>query len=317
MTGVFDYRLELFTTVIYLAKLDISGFLVSEPSAYTEALDRQFAPFDQHPAVTEFVATWGQEFGWCDIPHFAMMLSDELLIKNGTKLEHIADAELTDDKLKYYATLLHDFAEKTNFRAFHAIHSAEGAEYLHKLNAIVAARPLKQILEDYLGVKLGKTKVVLSNLLRFFCGTTHADKPGDKVYCFWSRYWLQVAEQHNNLERSLCSAVWHEFSHSVINPLSDKLFESFQDMTQEHMDWYCALNESIIWAITLRLLIQQGIVKDGNLQWYFDNAVGCKAPKTLKMHELLLEYENHRERYESIGSFYPILQKAFGKPPLR
>lgn len=159
-----------------------------------------------------------------------------------------------------------------------------------------------------------QTNVILSNLLRSFYGVWNHFNP-KQVYCFLSRYWLQVAKQNGNLDRILLGSIWHEFLHSIINPLTDQLFEDPSEIDEKYLDWYCRLNESIIWAITLRLLIKTKIVDTNNCDWYFKNAERNRAPKAEAMHNLLWEYESQQNDFRSIREFYPVLQKEFGEVP--
>ena len=191
----------------------------------------------------------------------------------------------------------------------------ENDEFIALLNSLLTENHLQSILEDYIGHRIGTTHIRLMNLLKTSMGVWNGDHPNRQVYCFCSRHWLKVGQNNNCLKTNFYHTVWHEFLHSVINPLSDQLFPGGITITEEQSTWYCALNESILWAITHRLCHQLGITSDQDNGWYFNNARRNKAPQAEEIYALLPQYEADRQIYSSIADFYPVLQAEFGNPP--
>ncbi|MCD4818512.1 MAG: DUF4932 domain-containing protein [Candidatus Cloacimonetes bacterium] len=218
--------------------------------------------------------------------------------------------------LMEYLSFIKDFSIISNFLNFYNNSLETNHNFLRELHHILNKYQVINTLESYLNFKLFKHEVILSNLLKSSFGITINDSNNNsEIYCVASKYWLNVAKNNGCLTRNLLSTIWHEFLHSFINLLTDKLFDDHLNLTDSQSTWYCELNESIIWAITLRLLIKEKIVNENDCNWYFNNAINCGAPKTNEMNNLLIEYENNLNKYNNFREFYPILQTEFGKPP--
>lgn len=312
-----DYRLELLSTAIYLSNLDEKSFIVSQQDLGSTAINERFADFVNHPAVTEYPKLWELGLWWGEVPRLAMFLTEDIYLKEQYKLEDGFNKGIQNafEALTEYVAHLSDFNLKSDFADYYKSTLQENLGFRKELNDLIANHPYKEILEDYSGLKFDNTHIVLMNLLKSSFGVWTGTSNNRNIYSFCGRYWLQVAQGNKGLERVFFSIIWHEFLHSVINPLSDKLFPGELLTTEEQATWYCALNESIIWAITHRLCFRNDIVKGSDNAWYFANARRNKAPKTEVMYNLLLQYEADRQNYNSIADFYPQLQKEFGQPP--
>lgn len=312
-----DYRLELLTCVSYLSGTTDEGFLISELTEYTDFIDNYFTDYKHHPVLEEFSSLWKDGMGWVDIPRLALNLTEHIILRDDADITNglWSNSPEKDNRLRQFVSLLRDFALQSDFTKFYHQEELKSADYIDFLNQQLAKRPLKKILEDYLRIELGESSVVLTNLLRFSCAVTLMHHSKKEIYSFCSRYWFQVAQNNNNLENAMASTIWHECLHSVINPLSANLFINTEDMTQNQIDWFCALNESIIWAITLRLLIRESILSDRDIEWYCEDGRQNKAPQTREMHDLLLEYEAKPSKFENIVSFYPVLQAGYSQVP--
>ncbi len=312
-----DYRLELLSTAIYLSYLDEKSFVVSQSDLGSSAINERFADFVNHPAVTEYPRLWELGLWWGEVPRLALFLTDDIHLMEEYKLEDgfYKIIENAFDTLIEYVAHLRDFDLKSNFPDYYKTTLQENMEFRKILNDSITNHPYNEILEDYTGLKFDNTHIVLMNILKCSIGVWTGSSVNRNIYSFCGSYWLQVAQGNKSLERVLFSIIWHEFLHSVINPLSDNLFPDGLVTTEEQSVWYCALNESIIWAITHRLCVQNDIVKSSDNAWYFENALRNKAPKTEAMYNLLLQYEADRKSFNTIADFYPQLQKEFGQPP--
>lgn len=312
-----DFRIELLSLVIFLSDLNEKHFIVKRENEYTAMLNTEFKSFKRHQVVSKFPDIWDKGLRWDGIPQLALHLNDNIELLNQIKYSHDLQSRFKNNinELVEFVDLLRDFANKTNFESYYKKEYKNVERYLSILNQELERYPVIPILEKYINLKLNKTTVILSNLLKSAYGITIGSKNYKEICCILSRHWLNVAIQNNCLDRILLSTIWHEFLHSIINPLTDKLFKNPYDLSETQLDWYCKLNESIIWAITLRLLIQEKIVCATNNEWYFKNAIRNGAPKTKEMNDLLVEYEKNKLKFKSIDNYYPILQKEFGQIP--
>ena len=312
-----DFRIELLSLVILLSDLNEEHFIVKSENEYTAMINTKFKSFKRHQAVLKFPDIWDKGLRWDGIPQLALHLNDSIELTKQIKYLHDLQSRFKDNinELVEFVDLLRDFAHKSNFESFYNEERKKIEKYLSDLNQELEKYPVLPILENYINLKLNKNTIILSNLLKSAFGLTIGSKNNKEIFCILSRHWLNVAIQNNCLDRILLSTVWHEFLHSIINPLTDKLFKNPYDLSKAQLDWYCKLNESIIWGIILRLLIQEKIVSATNNEWYFENAIRNGAPKTKKMNESLVEYEKNKLKFKSIDNYYPILQKEFGQIP--
>jgi hypothetical protein len=312
-----DIRVELISTVIYLAEMQKHRIVVSSEDLGSDALNQRFAGFVNHPAVAAYPALWDLGIWWDEIPRLAIHLTGDIHLVDSYYGKDGVQFLSPDEKLLMvdFVSHLRDFYTASRFSDYYRQSLQENSDFLALLNGLIAEHPLQSILEDYIGLKVGKVNFRLMNLLKSSFGVWTGDMDNRQVYSFCSRHWLLVGQRNKCLKLNLYHTIWHEFMHSVINPLSDKLFPDETLANEEQMTWYCALNESIIWAVTHRLCHSIGLSDDSDNELYFTNSRRNKAPKAEQMFDVLKDYDNCRDKYRTIADFYPVLQSAFGNPP--
>lgn len=310
-----DYRIELLSLIAFLSKLDDKWTIDRSDNSFTKLLRDNFTKFVNHKAVVEFPKMWDKGLCWDAIPFLALHLDDNFsfIDKNTISKRLISRYDGDFDEVIRYLASIQDFAFITNFKQFYD--SNINDKFIAEVNAKTQEYPIINILEKYLNLKLNDSTVIMSNLFISSFGITMETNKRKQIYCVISGYSLKVSQQHDAFDRLLLSIIWHEFLHSIINPLSDKLFKNPLEMTDNQVKWYCNLNESIIWAITFRLLLKEKVVVEKDGEWYFKNALNNGAPKANAMNILLIEHENDATKYDNFKDFYTILQEEFGNPP--
>lgn len=115
----------------------------------------------------------------------------------------------------------------------------------------------------------------------------------------------------------LCAFIWHEFGHSVINPLTSKhleelatfddLFEPIAAQMQEQAygEWEFCLNEHVVRACVIRLLELQFSAERARELLDYDRARGFYLLDPLL--DWLIVYERNLERYANFAEYYPSL----------
>ena len=310
-----DYRIELFSLIAFLSKLEGKWIIDRSDNSYTKLLKDKFIKFADHQAVVEFPRMWDKGLCWDAIPFLAFHLKDDLLFINKDDISKRLIARYDGDfsDVIKYLTIVQNFALLTDYKKFY--YSNMDDAFISEVNAKAKEYPIIEDLENYLRLKLNDSTVIMSNLFISSFGVTLGTENRKQIYCVMSGYSLKVALKHNGLDRSLLSIIWHEFLHSIVNPLSDKLLENPLEMSDNQVKWYCKLNESIIWAITFRLLFNEKIVNKKDEEWYFNNASNNGAPKAKEMNLLLIDYENDESIYNNFEDYYPILHQEFGRSP--
>ena len=314
-----DFRIELSSAVIYLSNFNNEYFIDKSENDYSKMINHKFKTFKEHQVVLMFPDMWEMGLRWDGIPQLALHLNSNIELSEKIQLSEELQSRFNNNisDLMKFLSLLKDFSKKSNFENFYNEDLDNVTKFVSYLNNELKKYPLIFILENYLNIKLYKQSIILSKLLKSSFGATIIDSENNReIFCIMSSYWLNVANNNGRLNLNLLSTIWHELLHSIINPLTNKLFgENPFNLSESQLDWYCELNESIIWAITLRLLIQEKILSKRDYNWYFDNAIQNGAPKTKEMNELLMKYENDKVNYSNFREFYPILQNEFGQPP--
>ncbi|MDD4223372.1 MAG: DUF4932 domain-containing protein [Candidatus Cloacimonetes bacterium] len=310
-----DQRLELIYAIMLLSGRDASGICVEAEDEFAQAARQKFGRLAAHPAVASFNRLWKTEIDWDTLPNLALILTAAFRLDPVSDPARVQECLASGEDLEEFTASLRDFFRAAGFAGYFSWLRSRLGPWLGQLNELIGRRPVQRILEAYLGVDLPPTEVLLCTLTKPFLSITISGKRGETVFCLCSRRGLEIAEKNGNLERVLLSAVWHEFSHHVINPLTYGLFEDIDSINDSQADWCCALNESIIWAINVRLLVREKIISTKDIGWMLKNAEANRAPHTRRMHEMLLDYELNRDKYPNIKGFHPQLAEAGGPPP--
>jgi uncharacterized protein YozE (UPF0346 family) len=308
-----DYRIELVSLIGFLSNLEGKYTIDRTETDYTQELIKRFSEHSNHPAVTNFSEMWDNGLCWDAIPFLLLHLDDNFQVKENTMFPERLKARYDNDfqEVIDYLDQIKDFAQISAFRTFYDSYNSN--QLLEEANHILSQYNMIYILENYLQVKFDKASVLMTNLFTSSFGVSIVNNNEKEVFAVIGGGSLRMAQRNNAMERIVLSVVWHEFMHSIINPLSDKLFANPFQMSDEEVDCYCALNESIIWALTFRLLYKHGIVTEQDESWYFNNARNNRAPKTEELYRLLPIYEQNKSI--NIVDFYPQLKdEFFGEP---
>ncbi len=301
-----NYKIELFSLIAFLSNLNEQHAVDRSINTYTNQLIDSFSQFTGHKAVQEFPLMWERGICWDTVPLLVLHLTDDFEFHSNIpvteKLKSEYDGDF-NDAVKYLR-LVRDFAETTNFKQFFKM--------LGDDKIVIQARkraseiPVVEILEKYIKIKLPIAEVIVSNLSFTSFGVTIQTLDDKRVYCIIGKKSLEMAIEYDNFDRILLGTIWHEFLHSIINPLTDNLFDNPFNLSDSQVEWYCQLNESIIWAVCFRLLLRIEIVTCKSIDWYFTNAERNNAIKARSMNTLLEEYEKSI-RFKDIRNFYPVL----------
>lgn len=312
-----DYKIEIFSLIAFLSDLGETRAIDRSENPYSKLLKENFTKFYNHPAVLEFPKLWNRGLCYDAIPFLLFHLDDDFdlmeQLKFSERLKNGYDGDFQD--VFNYLDRVRDFTSQTNFKEFYE--SNLDHNFIAEVNAKAEEYPIIATLENYLNLRLYDSEIVLSALFFSSFGITIDFSQGKRIYCVMSGTMLKLSRQNSDryFTMTLLSIIWHEFLHSVINPLSDRLFENTLTMNEAQVRWYCELNESIIWALTFRLLYKENLVTVKNGEWYFSNAEKNNAPKAKEMNELLMSYEIDKIEYRSFEEFYPTLQELFGNIP--
>jgi hypothetical protein len=310
-----NHGLELLTTLLVLSETAPDQFLQKTDNHLYASISQRLSDFREHPMTRELSRLWDAGVSWSDFLYLAVSLQADFSLDSAVEIAPLNESGVPWNDIRAFVDQLPGFVTEMGFTELFEETCYQEAEYLSTLNSIIAERPVIKRLEDYLGMPVPAPQVVLSTLMRPCMSLSHTYRGARREYCFCSRHWTLVAEHNGYLGRMLIDSIWHEFSHSVINPLSDTLFPNGHPESDTEVEWYCALNESIIWGITTRMLENEGMADERTVRWHIDNGHRNRAPKTEAMYHRLGEYQLNRTKYPSIASFLPIILEEFGPIP--
>ena len=314
-----DPRIELMSIIQLLADY----FLLSPyQTDYRRMAQAHFGGFVDHECVEHYARLSQQSFNGDAVPSAFLVLSDPPVLHQrmpfpGNTLERAGGAATLDS---WFAEL-RDFAKQSRFMEFFQRQQPVFNNIIAKTQQ--AAQQAIIPLRSYLGVPLDNCHLILGMLLHhggFGPAISPSDGP-EEYYALIGPIGSKKNLPNFGSAKDIAIITWHEWSHSVINPLADAhstLIASSEQLYQpiaKHMafhgydSWHITAIEHIINAITTRLIAQvfgeqaSAVALDELLQDDY-----CYLPPLL---ERLMEYEVQRERYPTLSSFFPYLLDAF------
>ena len=324
-----DPRIELLSVVQLLSGYVMGASLVNtDATTYRRDLDVYFAPFRGHRAVTLFAEMYPKGFAF-DVPPNVM-----LYFSNPPRLTQLQ--ALPDDlkkraggerQLNEFIDALRDFARVSRFMEFYRAHVRTYQRIVDNTRATAKGKHLVGVLESYLGMKQHSYNVFLMPLaieLGFGVNVKRSDGTLD-IYQMIGRGSVNqgIPVFGAGGEFTLQHIVWHEFSHSFVNPLTaqhraevnkyQSLYQpiAMQMKQQAYADWEHAVNEHIIRALTSRLTSRETSPAVGAAELQEDKSSGFLYVDALA--QRLREYENNRSKYATFADFYPQLLNVFAE----
>jgi len=315
-----DPRVELLAIVESLSGYDGRTHLMTRYDvAYKREVAEAFRGFREHEAVKLFDAMSQRGFAF-DTPvawilHFGPPPAlepkadvEEDLLRRGASREDLARL----------ADALRDFSKKADVTGFLAKHAAEfdslAAEVKKEMAGVDVA-----MLERYFGEARAGYHVVLAPLLHHggFGPRVRTRDGGWEIYSVGGPHGAKDGRPTFGTADDFRYLVWHEFSHSFVNPIVEAngeavdacgaAFEPLRAamMQQAYGTWLNCVQEHVVRACTVRFAFREQGEKAGakaladELSRRFDH-VEALAKK-------LETYEKQRDRYPTLASFFPEL----------
>jgi hypothetical protein len=318
-----DPRIELLSVV-----QAFSGYFLinKDDTPYRRNLDKYFAPYKSHPAVKLFAEMWRKGFNF-QVPQSAMLyLSKPPELKQQRPFsDEITKRAGGEQRLNQFLSALRDFARETKFMAFFG---ANKESYRRMVDGVrMKARDVDYIgvLESYYKIRQHSYTIMLmplSHELGFGVNLKRTNSALD-LYQMIGRSAVKDGFPvfGEGGEITLQNLVWHEFSHSFINPLTEKHREELmryaslyapisKQMTElAYSDWEHTVNEHIIRALTSRFASREISREVGEKELQEDKRKGFIYIEALA--ERLKEYETQPGKYQTFADFYPRLIAVF------
>lgn len=219
-------------------------------------------------------------------------------------------------KINELLALLKDFAQESNYFSFYERNLYFYDTYIEKANKTVQSNPFVSILENEFGKQQNSYNYVISALMKGNFGIYFQNSVTQKADIF---------SVFSSDDFSLSPAILlHEYSHSFINPLTEK----YHDIVQKHQGtydilaqyklpnyqsgyegWEECVNEHLVRAMAIHILrkCQYPELADQLL----NNDLYCGYRYIPQILERYKYYDSNRNLYADFECYYPILLNVF------
>lgn len=316
---VADPRVELMTAVQLLADYPI---LTRHDSPYRRDVKAYFSRFQDHPVVGMFSEMRRQGFAFDAVPVSILAFTDPPELKPRVAVpEHAVERAGGRERLDAFMEELRSFARKSDFMSFFAAHRGTYDQVIE--NARPAAEKAVSALARYSGMDLKGGTIALGPLLHDGGFAAFYDKPDGTVeaIALMGPSGVENGIHVYGSATQIAGLTTHEFSHTFINPLTDRHWEELDEYSglyepiaekmkaQAYPIWKHTVKEHIVRAVTIRMAYLEGGQEVGDKELQTQKDRGFRYVEALT--ERLKEYEAARDRYPTIAEFYPRLVEVF------
>lgn len=324
-----DPRIELLSVVQLLSDYPL---LTGSHFQYKREVLNYFSPYKSHPAVQKFKEMSEKGFTSDAPPAVMLYLSDPPELKNVLPFTNyvnlIIDRAGGEENLEAFIEALRDFAIKSNFMDFFNAHKDFYSTLINDVKVRLGKYKDVSMLEDFYGISKNSYNIIIATLYpNGGYGPQIESEPSKyDIYCIIGPFFS---------EDTLRLIVWHEFSHSFVNPTTEKYrdevnkyFKLFLPIIDKDVSgsmaylqwwrWYVA--ENIVRAVSGKFnkeVIEQKfgpeVAEEILREILFHNDVEQGYIYVEGIYGLLDTYEESRDKYPTFEDFYPVILNYFSE----
>lgn len=330
---VVDPRMELLSTVQQLSGYKILNDL---DFLYKQEVVRHFTAFKDHPAVQCFAEMSAKGFAFGAPVEMILCLSDPPDLAPKRPFTDFALRRAAGkENIERFVALLRRFAADAKFAEFTAAHKNAYAEMVAMVRSRLDGLNDVNMLEKYFGLKQHSYTFVFAPLIHGggFGVRFEAGRGAFDIYSVCGPREVSNGQPQVRPAEDFRYLLWHEFSHSFINPMTEGFAVRFapyaglievikqkgylkgreKDLEGVPLDliWGECIDEHVVRAVTTRLaFFEYGAeARDRRLQ----NEVASGFIFTPAIAKRLEGYEAHREKYATIVDYFGEIAHAFGE----
>ncbi len=286
---------------------------------YVIEIEKRFKKFKNHKVVQLFnYLTQNTNFCFSTPIQLFLQLNEDFSFSSLSD-DFFSKKLNRDPKVLELLSLLSNFAKEIEFDIYYSNNEKKYRHFINNVANQLMGLDIVKFINNYYGVVEPKKFIV--NLIpwrTYGCyGTCHNNDLYTHLCCHHKSKNENDIYPDNDQIFNYSSFLVHEFSHSFINPLTDKyslieednpIFSNIWDKMKElgYGNNKSILNEHIVRAITLRyLFIQRDDISYYNNQLETDENWGFSYIRNIM--DSLEIYEKNRNYYKNIDEFYPLL----------
>ena len=333
-----DPRMELLAAVQLLSGYGekYPGIITRYGFPYKADMATYFAPYRNHRAVKLF-AEMSDRFSY-DAPPEAMLhltdpptLSVRIPFTDYLKMRASGDKNLDraealnagEKRLQEFADALRNFARESDFQAFYDAHKGTYKAIWKTMDKeLEGSSDWMSALEQYYGQSQASYNIIICPMFHpGGYGPRLESKGKSEVYEICGPSGVKDGLPAFGDKKTIRHLAWHEFGHSFVNPLSERFWRELEASSsllkpieqkmskQAYGQWGNCVNEHIIRAVEIRLMVQQQGKGAEEILICEERVRGFAYIEPLC--RKLEEYEQHRDKYPTFESFYPQIIGVF------
>lgn len=329
-----NLQVEMMNIILYSSKYNnicknIIGFapIVDEKNSYTEEIDLYFKKFADHQIYAQLEKMIEKGFFLGRPMELSLSLNSANYLESKYELsEQSVCMSGGETYIEKFIKLFNDFRKDTEFDKFFHKTQTYYCNSISFMNNCLNRYSFVDELNNFFGVTNIIYNFIVSNLCKGNFGIHFKLKDKIHVYSIYTCYGLDINDESNDFDKDqLCNTIFHELSHPVINPLSQKyikLINSYNniysylkqykdDKLAGYSDWEECVNEHIIRAIAIYMLKKHNKKEYVNNRIEYEYDLGYRYIKSII--KKLEYYENNRGIYNTLDDFYPDLISVFSE----
>ena len=315
-----DPRIELMGAIQLLTDYPL---VTNYEFPYREDVRAYFSAFSDHRAVRLFEEMDGEGFAFDAVPKAMLALTRSAELEPRISYpERAVSAAGGTDSLRQFVDALRDFAEASDFQALYRAHQGTYRSLVDSARRSIGNA--MTVLRDYTGSPLTGATIIIGPLLHDGgFAARYETETGEEAYALIGPTGVAGELPTFGSPKRIAGLTWHEFSHTVVNPLTEKhqseidryasLLAPIGEPMREagYTQWKTVVNEHIIRAIEVRLAHRQFGEEAGEQELVEQKERGFRYIDPLV--EALATYEEDRPRYPTLSDVYPRLIAAFDR----
>lgn len=265
-----DPRIELLAAVQSLGGYDErTHLLTGQQFSYKNDMAEYFGKFRSHAAVKFFDFMSRFNFAYDAPPRAALYLTSQYDETGDFGFDEYLKDRTSKGNLDRVARYLLQFSVDTDFGSFFNEHREFYKEVVDRTSAVMEDDDLIGDIEDYYGIKQNSYNIILAPMFHpgGYGPSLENEDGGFDIYSIQGPMDVEGDIPAFGTAESFKDLVYHEFSHSFVNPLTykyedevnkyRKLYRPIADIMKAnaYTDWEICVNEHIVRAVTARLLL--------------------------------------------------------------